>query len=248
MQSMHIILTRPQEDSKEIAEKFKSLGFSSVISSAYNIAPDVAGGEYLQSLNAQNYAGLIITSRHAARALVEAAGVAAFHSLPLWVVGEVTANMLTESGFKDVRIAAGGVAGLVAALPEKLIASLLYLRGRDVRMNVREACAARGIDVEECTVYTAVEEGGFTKEAQRLIRERKAGAILFFSPRAVAIIREWIARDPALREASAGMAVFCLHDEVAAQARLAGWREVFTASQTNASALVAAVDNYFRNR
>jgi len=125
-------------------------------------------------------AGLIFTSANA----IYCAGAAlnAWLDLPVFVVGEATAQAARRAGFLDVRHPENvqNAQSLFAHLAQlDFTKPLLHLVGRDqIYVPV-----APTLQVETCVVYAAELIAHFTPEAEAALRAGQIDAVLLYSPR-----------------------------------------------------------------
>jgi len=167
-----------------------------------------------------------MTSAQAAR--LGGPGLEPLHALPLWAVGEDTAEAARAAGFGDVRIAGGDAAGLFAAMEDAGVRRLLWLAGRE-RMPV----PAFPGEIVVVAVYAAEATRRLPEATSRALR---AGAlVLLHSPRAARVLTglaegagvelansDAVAISPAVAEAAGG-----------------GWRAVHVAPEKTDAAMLA---------
>jgi len=115
-----LFLFRPQPAADASAERARTLGLEPVVTPLFQIhpvkwiAPDPA-----------SYDGLLLTSANAIRHGGD--GLEAMRGLPVYAVGEATAEAARESGFKVRKTGTGNVDDLLAAIPARL--RLMHLCG-----------------------------------------------------------------------------------------------------------------------
>lgn len=115
-----LFLFRPQPAADASADRARALGLDPVVAPLFEIhpvkwiAPDPAG-----------FDGLLLTSANAVRHGGES--LEAMRSLPVYAVGEATAQAAREAGFKVKKVGSGNVDDLLAILPAKL--RLMHLCG-----------------------------------------------------------------------------------------------------------------------
>ena len=96
-----------------------------------------------------DYQGIIITSKHASRYLVEQANASSeLRSLPVWCVGSGSANILRQAGFQSLMRARAMRLTSRSGLPAGAAGPFLWLSGRDVHLDMTACLKAQGITVK----------------------------------------------------------------------------------------------------
>ena len=142
---MRLLLTRPEADAQRTAAALRALGHEAIIAPLLSIAV-TADAE----IGSGPWAAILITSANAAHAIATHTAVRQFQALPVFTVGQRSAQAMAAAGFADVSSAEGGVAELahLAAARVKPGASLLYLAGEDRSGDLAGDLRARGFAVQ----------------------------------------------------------------------------------------------------
>ena len=230
---MRVLVTRPMPDGERTAAALRGRGYDVLVAPLMEVKPiaaDLAG----------NWSAVIISSANAIRSL-DAQQITSFTNLPLFAVGQRSADAAREAGFSNVRSANGDARDLirlVAASHNDQAATYLYLAGEDRAADVEGELAKRGIKARTVIVYKNVTLG-YTPELAEALRNRKIDVALHFSRRsaenymngAKASGLEGMAREPRH---------FCLSAQVAEPLRAAGVVDQITvAPEPNEAALLA---------
>ncbi|HMF23685.1 MAG TPA: uroporphyrinogen-III synthase [Pseudolabrys sp.] len=173
---MRVVVTRPQADSERTASALRSKGHEVLVAPLMKVeavAADLSG----------NWAAVAITSANAPVAISAHPRGKALFALPLFAIGQRSAETARQAGFTDVTPAGGDVRDLVRTLTDAdAKGPLLYLAGKDRAADLIGELSARGIAAEMRIVYRTVT----TPFPPELIRAFKAGdvdAVLHFSRR-----------------------------------------------------------------
>ncbi len=155
---MRLLVTRPEPDGEQTAAALRARGHEVLVSPLLHIdaIPDA-------DLGAGPWAGIIMTSSNAARALERHPRGPEIARLPVFTVGRRTAVAARSVGFADVASADGDADDLVRAILARHLetgAALLYLAGEDRAADVAGALVAQGLRVETAVVYRAVAADG----------------------------------------------------------------------------------------
>ena len=152
---MAVLVTRPQPDNDTTAAALRARGYDVVAAPMLRFEPLT-----LSETPETKYAGVIVTSAAAIRALEGQAALAGLRPLRLYAVGAHTAEAAREAGFSNV-VSADGDA---AALRELILggsrkrakvadAPLLYLAGADLARDLASELGERGFTVAVQTTY-----------------------------------------------------------------------------------------------
>lgn len=229
---MRLLLTRPDDEARALALKLAAAGHESLIEPMLTISPD--GDAPLDLAGAQ---GLLLTSANGARAL---RGRAAPPELPVFAVGDATAEAAREQGFNRVESADGDVENLATLVAHRLDpgdGALVHVAGSVAAGDLAGRLANEGFDVRRAVLYRAHVATTLSVECRNALEGGTLDGALFFSPRtAAAFVRlvAAVALSPCCRTVTA----FCLSDAVA-RAAAAPWRAVRVAAAPRAEALLA---------
>lgn len=179
---------------------------------------------------------ILLTSANGARF-----GAALFPSgpprMPVWAVGDATADAARAAGFVDTRSAGGDAAALAAAVaadPPDGVA--LHLAGEAVAGDLAGGLAAAGIRYERRVVYRMKRMAGLASQTAAALSDDPASvALLFFSANGVAAFAAC-----APRAARAAPAI-CISPAVAAAAKAAGWTAAQSAQTPDRDAMRAVL-------
>ncbi|MCE2510894.1 MAG: uroporphyrinogen-III synthase [Alphaproteobacteria bacterium] len=234
---MLVLLTRPQEDSESLATLLKARGIASLIEPMLTIRPcaDVR-------LSTRDVQALLLTSANGARFLAKAISE---RDLPVYVVGNATAETARSLGFKKVHSAAGdarALADLVADRVDPTAGSLLHVAGKTLAGDLATALAARGYDVRRKTLYETTPAMGISPVATKAFQEGKISAVLFFSPRtAGAFVR--LACEAGLAPYCKRVVALCLSPAVAKAADTIRWQALQVSTHPDVNSLLHDLDD-----
>lgn len=173
--SQKIILTRPTVDSRHLQAVLASRGYESIISPVMEIET------FASVIPEKAYDGLIVTSHNA---FFATGRLESLFLKPLFVVGEQTASIAHEIGFRQIIEGAGTAFDLVNEVltyfPRRT-EYLLYLRGRDINFELGQALSQQRYKVDEYTTYQSVPTNTLTPQAFQVMTEDTSALIPFFS-------------------------------------------------------------------
>ena len=234
---MRLLLTRPESDAQRTAASLRALGHETVIAPLLRIAV-TADAE----IGPGPWAAILITSVNAARAIATRTAVTQFHALPVFTVGQRSAQAMTAAGFADVSSADGGVAELahLAAARVEPGASLLYLAGEDRSGDLAGDLGARGFAVQTVVIYRAVAAASLPRVAAEALASG-IGGVLHFSRRSAEAYVE-AARGTNMLAVALKPVQYCISAQVAEPLSHAGAADIRAAPEPSEAALIALID------
>ncbi|HET9413763.1 MAG TPA: uroporphyrinogen-III synthase [Pseudolabrys sp.] len=226
---MRVVVTRPQADSERTAAALEVLGHEVLVAPLMRVelvAIDLAG----------TWSAIVITSANALPAIPATAdGV---KTLPVFAVGDRSAEAARRAGFAEVSSANGDIKDLVRLIAARAVgakAPLLYLAGEDRSGDLVAQLAAHGIDVEMKVVYRIVAEV-FPPVLAAALECGDVDAVLHFSRRSAELFVEG-ARSSGVAGPAEDVRHLCLSSQVAEP--LAGASRIAVAARPEEAALVA---------
>jgi uroporphyrinogen-III synthase len=233
---MRLLVTRPEPDAERTAAALQARGHSIVIAPLLRIEP-LAG----VAIGPGPWAAVLVTSANVAQAIAGHTRKADLLSLPVFAVGERTAQAMRALGCANV-ISAGGNAGDLARIVAAHLnapARLLYLAGEQRSGDLGGELRAKGFAVETVAIYRAVTADILPPEAAAALAGGIDG-VLHFSRRSAEAYVE-AARAAGLLESALRPAHFCLSAQAAAPLQSAGCRMVHVARAPAEAALIDLV-------
>src|SRR4026209_2314916 len=226
---MRVVVTRPQTDSERTAVALEALGHEVLVAPLMRIEPvavDLAG----------TWSAIVITSANALQAVPATAdGV---KTLPVFAVGDRSAEAARQAGFAEVSSANGDIKDLVRLVAARAVgakAPLLYLAGEDRSGDLVPQLAAHGIDAEMKVVYRIPAEV-FPPVRAAALESGDVVPVLLFSRRSAELFVEG-ARSSGVAGPAEDVRHLCLSAQVAEP--LAGASRIAVAVRPEEVALIA---------
>ncbi len=225
-----VLLTRPLEDSRALAEDLAAEGIAAELWPLTAIRP-LAGAVALPA----GTEALLFTSAHAARAF---AGLSARRDLPALCVGAKTAAVARGLGFSGA-IPAGGDAEALSRLASATgFGRFFHPRGRDVAGDIAGALRAQGLAVAEAVLYAAEETGPPPAPVAHALAAGEIGLVTIWSRRNAEIFARRMAAPGALSPETAALAI---SEAAADPLRALPLARVCVASEQNAQGMRAGI-------
>ena len=235
------LVTRPAEDAVEIARALEARGIAVLVEPLLTIRPKEGAAVDLAGVQA-----LLFTSANGARAF---ARLSQIRDLPVFAVGDGTAETLRGLGFADVESAGGNVQDLERLARIRLDPAkgkLLHPAGTSVAGDLAARLAEAGYQVERVALYDAEPAPELSEPARAELAAGRIDWVLVFSPRTAAAFASVIER-AGLREATRRMTLVALSDAAAKAASLP-FAQIAVAAGPTQAALLAAVDELMRDK
>ena len=229
---MYVLVTRPEPAAERTAAALIARGhevWKVPLMRVEPVAADLSG----------HWGAVIVTSANAPAAIADNPAREALRKLPLFAVGERSAQAARAAGFAEVTSAGGDVRDLVQLLRERQAdasAPLLYLAGEERAADLVGELAARGIATEMRVVYRAV-AAPFPDELIAALEAGDVQAVLHFSRRSAENFLAG-ARTAGVAEQALAVRHYCLSAQVAGPLIAAGAQRVVVAPRPDEAALV----------
>jgi len=240
---MAVLVTRPHPDNEATAKALRERGFEVMLAPMLRFEP-VAWSEGLEA----DFAAVIVTSANALRAVE--AELASLRKLPLFAVGEHTAEEASRAGFAEVISAEGDAAKLRERVRKSLKGKkkakrLLYLAGADLARDLAGDLAADGFEVVTRTTYRMVVLSALSRQTREAFAANEVDAVLHYSQRSARAFLE-AARADGVEISALAVPQCCISANVAAILREAGALRVLAAASPDENALFGALERALR--
>ncbi|MGO1119408.1 uroporphyrinogen-III synthase [Rhodovibrionaceae bacterium A322] len=239
---MKLWVTRPIADAQDTAEQLRARGHDVLLAPLLQIS-----ALPLPPLRTEGLAGLIITSRNAARRLQE---LTERRDLPVFAVGQATANLLTDAGFQKVHSAGGDLSSLGSLLRQQLPTfspaaeeRLLHLSGRHLAGDLTPVLSDLGYELDRLEAYHSLPVKDFPGSVRTSIVTNQLDGVLLYSPRTAKVLLSLLG-DQEMGENCRNMVAFCLSDKIAEAVRSLPWKEVVVAEAPSQDQMLEAIDQH----
>lgn len=181
-----ILLTRPQAQSEALAEALGARGWTPLIEPMLTFETLPPPPDFAAMMG--NTAALAFTSANGVRAFATADGR---RDLPVYAVGDATADAARATGFEAVRSAAGDADALAALIlgdpPE---GPLVHVRGAHGRGDLAARLREAGLKAQEIALYAMRAAHALPAETADAFSQGRVRAAAFYSPRTAGIFAE----------------------------------------------------------
>lgn len=228
------LVTRPAEDAADTAARLEAMGIEPVVAPVTKVEPIACEPFDLDDVQA-----LLVTSRNGVRALARATAV---REIPLLAVGDSTAALAREAGFRSVASAGGASDDLVRLATSMLDPAggrLIHAAGEEAGNALCQALAAQGFEAAPKALYRGVPVA-LPERVRELLAEGGVAFALFLSAGAARAFAECLSGERAERWCGR-MTAICLSDRVAEAAAALPWRAIRLAARPDLPSLLEAI-------
>jgi uroporphyrinogen-III synthase len=232
---MRILITRPIEDAKPLADALEERGIAVLIEPLLEI-------RHLDDaeIDLDGVQALLFTSANGVRAF---AALSPRRDLKVFTVGDGSADAARQAGFATVESAKGDVEALAALVVDRLKAedgTLFHAAGTVTASDLKTRLEGLGYQVRRAQLYEAKIATALSTETRANLTLGGIDAVLLFSPRTAATFAElWrTAGSPSLGRIHA----LCLSAAVAREIGSLGWAAVEIADRPDLPSMLALVD------
>ncbi|MCF8496197.1 MAG: uroporphyrinogen-III synthase [Alphaproteobacteria bacterium] len=185
-----ILITRPREDAELFARALREKGFSALVCPMLEIAPCSFAEPDLEHCR-----GLVFTSAQAVRTFSEKTTL---RNLPVFVVGEQTAQTAREKGYGNLVVAEGNAESLERVLLQESSDGegfFLHVRGDWISYPLGQGLEKKNVKINELVVYTARLVSFLEPVVKEPMITGQVRAVTFFSKRTAQAFLECLERD-----------------------------------------------------
>jgi uroporphyrinogen-III synthase len=234
---VRLLLTRPEADAQRTAAALRAQGHDVIMAPLIRIEP-IADAK----LGAGPWAAILITSANAAHAIAADLRAMQLCALPVFAVGQRSAQAMAAAGFADVTSADGNVGDLARRVAERMKPAepLLYLAGEERSGDLAGDLAALGFAVATAVVYRTIAVTGLPRAAADALAGGIDGVLHFSRRSAEAYVDA--AGNAGMLAGALKPVHFCLSAQVAGPLAQAGAAGIRVAERPTEAALLALID------
>ncbi|HJN23467.1 MAG: uroporphyrinogen-III synthase [Rhodospirillales bacterium] len=235
---MRVLVTRPREDGEKLAHILRARGIEVLLEPLLSV-------EYLDGpgLDLSGVQALVVTSANGLRAFTRRDDR---RGLPVFAVGDASAEAAAEAGFPRVISAAGDIkalAGLIGEQVDPAKGALLHVSGTAVAGDLGGVLAAAGLTCRRQALYRAKKAQSLSAAAVQALRAGTVDGVLLFSPK-TATTFVVLSRQAGLEDDLRGITAFCLSPAVAETVRTLAWLHILVASRPDQDAMLEVMESH----
>ena len=215
----HVLIMRPLEDALPMATILESKGIKF---SHYPLFTP----HFLPLSPLKNPQALIITSKNAIRALE---GYEDLKKMPLYAVGDKTAELAKQKGFLNVSSASGTSQELIKLMiktgqPDKGI--FWHLSGQKVKGNIVESLKIAGFEAKRQIVYSLEDITDLPSSLYNELKNKMISHVIFCSSRTTTVFMSLLKKNK-LEKKACQMISLCLSQDIGEKALGLTWKKLW---------------------
>ena len=218
---MHIVITRPMEDSFHTIERLTKIGHIVTHLPVIKI-------QRLETkkINFQNYKGVIFTSSNAIKFL----NIDKFNpNIKCYCVGKVTELAARQSGFTNICTSDGTVDSLIELIirkSENKLEKLIYLSSEFISRDLDTDLKKAGFSVDRMSNYTTLPIEEIDKKTLDFLKRKSPDAIFIYSSRSAKNLFNLIKKYSLLNVVTQSN-LMCISEKVLMVLKQIKWKEEF---------------------
>ncbi len=185
--------------------------------------------------------GFIVTSMNGVEWLANSTDR---RDLSLLCVGDKTAKVATDYGFKDIKSANGDVNSLHQLIKREMDTSkgtLLHVGGARLAGDLKGVLEADGFKYQRQILYDALEANTLDPEAENAIRSNEIDGVLLFSPHTAKVFCKLV-DEAGLKTQIQSLSAWCLSQNVANELVSRQFRNIYIADHPSEASLLELID------
>ena len=236
--TLSLIITRPQEDAKPLANELAALGVESLLSPLLFIEESETETPDLTDVQA-----LLLTSANGVRAF---AHLSKERKIPIYAVGHASALAAQKAGFDNVESAGGDVETLAELVCKKLDfrdGAVLHIAGSKLAGDLAGILVQNGFDYRRIQLYHAKQVANLPPQCLIAIEGALVNGVVLYSPRTAKAFMDLLIKAE-IDDCTLQLSAFCLSDAVAAKIVSYNWANIVVAKTPDQGALIKSVREF----
>ena len=228
------LIIRPLRDALPLAKSLKSKGVEPYLCPLYH-------PRFLSVPPLKNPQALILTSKNALRALE---GREDMKKIPLYAVGDETAQLARDMGFSKVISASGTSQELIQSVLQMAhpkAGILWHLSGEIVKGNIVETLNGQGFEAKQHIVYHIEPVKEIPASLLFHLQNQRLTHVLFFSSHTTLLFVNHLKMN-GLEKLVCQMKAICLSQAVALKASTLTWKEIWVSPKPEVQSLIGYFD------
>ena len=188
----------------------------------------------------------VVTSRNGVRALAKLTNQATRETVTLYTVGDATAALARDAGFKHIRSASGTVDDLVELIGvanARDSKQLTYVCGRDRKGRLEDKLQVKGWQVNVAVRYYSDPVDHFSPDILGAFKDQTIDAVLLYSNRTAEAFKAFIEQHDLSQSANL-MKFFCLAKSIESVFDRSGKIQLIVVEKPNEQSMFDALAQY----
>lgn len=235
---MHVLITRPKDESINLEIKLKDYGFKVHKLPIIEITTIFENKTQIEEELSKKIRFAIITSPSGAKALVKLTNLRDFEIL---TIGDKTGSILKENGFLNVKIIKKTAENLAKHIVENFTPNdkkIIYFSGSNISFDIIKYLELHKFNASEIIIYNS--EKLLNIDLKFSLIAKQLDAALFFSARTAQIFVDEVITNGIESELVNCTAV-CLSNNIAKTLNKIKWKNIITSNQVTEDSLLNKV-------
>lgn len=234
---MKLLVTRPLSVSENLISELLKEGHSVLCSPVLDI-------QYRdrQVLDLKDVQGFIATSINGVEGLIRSTDV---RDIPIYCVGDKTAEVASSKGFRDVKSADGDIntlQQLICHQVDPTSGTLLHAGGARLAGDLKNALEKEGYRYRREIFYDAMAVSDLTAEAKSALKAGELQGVLLFSPHTAKVFCKLV-DDASINAQTRNLSAWCLSQNVATGLANCEFANIFISDHPSERALLELIRN-----
>jgi len=239
---MRLLLTRGLEDAEPLALALQARGHQTLIDPMMSVEYMSVAGPDINTVQA-----LLITSANGIRALSQQTWITDQwrDEIPVYAVGDASAQAARQSGFRSVTSASGDVDDLANLVIDNASVNegrLLHIAGSKVAGDLSGQLTEAGFHCQREVLYKALRCSSLSEQTRAALSRGQIEGVLFYSPRTADIFIS-LAIAANIVETLQKVTVYCLSSAVAGKTGSVGWRKTEVCESPDQDSMIRLIDS-----
>lgn len=228
--SYKVLLTRPYQESVELATILKARYYESILSPLLEIKP-------VANLSLQSAKNYIITSQNAAQLLT------CSKSHPIYSVGKKTTSILEKKGFRNIYTASGDAPSLLKLILKQapLDQTFLHFSGEILALDIVSQLRVKGYTANQQIAYQTLYLSHLSSETLQALNNREIFAILFYSPKTSENFAK-IIHSQRLEDTLSNIYALSLSPAIEDKIKFLSWKGSYSAQEKTSDSVLESLD------
>ena len=238
---MYVLLTRPKNESEELAEELFKFGMQVIIDPLLLITKMDGWEREYNTIKKNEIALIIFTSSNAIR---EFSSYEKARNFDIAVVGRKSEFVAKNLGYKNIQVADGSALSLYSLMKEeKRNGKILYVAGDSVTLEIADKLNEVGVAAKKIVVYKSSSALNLSHQTMQLLIENKINSAIFFSTKTAQTFVDLV-KNGAIKFDLSSTKVFALSEKIAKVVSSLSWYKIYIANDTTSESVISLIKQH----
>lgn len=232
------LITRPKEDAEKSRARLREFGFEVVMEPLLEIIPCMGSKPQIIAAILRKPQAVLVTSANGIRMLAKYADE---KDLNIFAVGDSSADIARQLGYKKVQSASGDAKELFTLVKKKLTPGkgfILHIAGNVVKHGLKEKLEEEGFEVQRISAYEARPVKGLSAGLKVALANCEIDFVVFYSSRTAEVFEE-LMRNERIDYLAPNIEIFSLSPNIKTTLE---WKRIYIAEKPHEDCLLQLID------